>query len=279
MKKHILVLFLISFCLSVVGQNSISFQTDLGYFSKIDYQGAGITEDNNIKTNFVVNFTHFIKPKFALEAGIGLSSYLNKIMLPNMYNASDNEVDSFGSGFEFRVLANNYEEEQKLLLATIPLRLRFEGSLVPKGYIFYGSIGGKYMIPVSQKNVVTANSIETSGYYPNNNLLVENVPKHGFYTQNDVKTTADSSFKSSFALAAELGVKLKSESLGIYIGGFLDYGLTDIRKEANTNESVIAYADADLSAKSNGVSTLRGIDHVRLISCGFQFRFALCEFK
>lgn len=279
MKKYITVLILILLGLPAVGQKSISFQTDFAYVSKINYQGADITEKSNITTHFGFNYTHFIKPKFAIETGLGLSNYSNKIMLPNTYSATTYEVDSFGSGFEFRVASNNYEEAHKILLATIPLRLRFEGPLTSNGLIFYASGGVKLMLPVSQKVNASANSITTTGYYPNNDLLIENVPAHGFITQNNVKTTINDPYKSSFALTAELGVKLRVENYGFYAGGFLDYSITDIRKDINTNNSVIAYVDADAPTKSNGVSTLTGIDKANLISFGLQLRFPLCQLK
>ena len=278
MEKYIIALILISFGLPAASQESISFQTDFGYFSKINYQSADVTEKNNIRAHFGVNYTRFIKPKFAIETGLGLSNYSNKIMLPTKYNTTSNEVDSFGSGFEFRVTSDNYEEQQKLLLATIPLRFRFEGSLIPNGLVFYSSLGVKYMLPVSQNVDVSANSVTTTGYYPNNNLLIENVSAHGFTTKEDVKTTVDSPYKPSFSLTAELGVKLQLErNYSFYVGGFLDYGLTDIRKNANTNDNVIVYIDEPI--ESNGVSTLKGIDSVRLVSFGLQFRFPLYALK
>lgn len=280
MEKYIITLILISLSLSAVSQDFVSFQTDFGYFSKINYKSAIVTERNNIRTHLAVNYTRFIKPNLAIETGLGLSNYSNTVVLASNYKATSNEVDSFGSGFEFGVMADNYEEQQKILLATIPLRLRFEDSLTANGVIFYSSIGVKYMLPIYQKFNALVNSITTTGYYPNNKLLIENVPTHGFTTKEDVKATVDSSYKPSFSLTAELGVKLQIEKkYAFYVGGFLDYGLTDVRKDANTNDNVIVYVDGDTPTESNGISTLKGVDNVRLVSFGLQLRFPLYTIK
>lgn len=263
----------------MASQQTISFQAGLGFASKINYQGAGITEQDKSNIHFGFNYTHFIKPKLAIETGLGLSTYSTNVMLPNSYYSTANEVDSFGSGFEFRANVSNYKEEQKLYMATIPLHLRFEGKLTPKGLNIYASGGVKFMLPVSQEVNAAASSVETTGFYPNNQLLIKNVPTHGFTTRNNVNTTVDSPYKFSVALSTELGVKLHIENYDVYFGTFLDYGLTDIRKDVDTNASVISYVDADVPTESNGVSTLKGIDNVRLISFGLQLRFPLYTLK
>lgn len=279
MKNYIITLFLIAFSLPAVSQKSISFQTDFGFLSKINYQGAGVHERDNFNLHFGFNYTHFIKPKLALETGLGLSNYKADIMLPSVYNGKSNEVDASGSGFEFRAATTNYVEEQQLLMATIPLRLRFEGALTPEGVNFYASGGVKFMLPVSQEVNVTASNVSTTGFYPNNNLLIKDVPVHGFANRGNVRSTVDSPYKFSLALSTELGVKLRLENYDFYFGGFLDYGLTDIRKNAKVSNSVIAYVDADAPLKSNGVSILKGVNNVRLISFGLQLRFPLYKFK
>lgn len=277
MRKYIIVLVL--FSLPLVSQQKISFQTDFGFVSKINYQGRGIIEKENFNPHFHfgLNYTYFVKPEFAVETGLGLATYSANIMLLSPYSNTTNEVDSFGAGFEFRVRATNYIEKQRLLMATIPLRIRFESVSTYRRVGVYASGGLKFMLPISQKVDVSASSITTEGFYPNNRLLIKDVPIHGFTTKKDVRTTINSPYNFSVALSTELGVKLRLRNYEFYFGGFLDYGINDIRKTTttNTNHNLISYTGSNVSTKSNGLHSLKRIDSVRLLSFGLQLRFPL----
>lgn len=279
MKKYIITLLLTAFILPLASQQTISFQTDVGLLSKINYQSATISTQDKNNIHFGVNYTYFVSPKLAVETGVGLSTYTTNVMLPERYTDTANEVDSFGSGFQFITTAVKYTEAQKLYMATIPVRLRFEDALTPNGINIYASGGVKFMLPISQEANVSANSVTTTGYYPNNQLVIKDIPKHGFTTHNNVNTTVNMAYKLSLALSAELGVKLRLENYDFYFGGFLDYGLTDIRKNEGANSNVIAYIDGDAPIQPNGISTLKGIEKVNLIAFGLQLRFPLYTLK
>lgn len=278
MKKYISTLLLTAFILPLASQQTISFQTDVGFLSKINYQSANISTQNKTNIHFGINYTYFVSPKLAVETGVGLSTYTTNAMLPETYTHTTNEADSFGAGFQFKTTAVKYTEAQKLYMATIPVRLRFENTLTPNGVTIYASGGVKLMLPVSQEANVSANRVTSTGYYPNNQLGVKDIPKHGFTTSN-INTTINTAYKLSIALSADLGVKLRLDNYDFYFGGFLDYGVTDIRKNESTNNNIIAYLDGNSPFKPNGISTLKSVKKINLIAFGLQLRFPLYTIK
>ena len=214
------------------GLSTLQYSTDFG-----DSKGkAG--------GSFGVGYNYYFTNQWSLSTGLELSLYNSKVNtdpLNDFYDANDGEYD-----FEFRTRVTGYKEKQKAMLLNIPVMAQFE---LPVGYNkFYAAGGFKFGIPVSSKYKVTNAIIENSGFYPEwsgqQNLILHTQKFMGFgtFSRNDVEDDLD--LKLSCMVALEAGMKWNlSSSMDLYTGAYFEYGLNDIKKDAN--KRLIGYNRVD----------------------------------
>lgn len=215
---------------------------------------------------------------WGIRTGIELGMYRSKATLSDNTLFTSYNIDSEGSAFEYQVKANGYKETQQLLMIDIPLMLQFHSA---KGTGFYGMGGLKASLPLDVSYKTTASQISAAGYYPHANVVITDLPSHGFGTQNGWSGKGDYSFKPSFALAAEAGWRFAlSHKYLLYAGFYFDYGLNDMKKTEGAN-ALLTYQPSGLAqSQAAGVFSLKDeTGAAKLMAYGVKFRFAFGSHK
>lgn len=221
-----------------------------------------------------VGYTRFLSSRWGIRTGLEIGYYHTRATLNAGTAFATNYVDSEGEGFEYRVKANGYQEEQKLYTVNIPLQLYFQ-TLAGGRQHFYAMAGGKLSIPLSQTYNTKADEISTAGYYPNLNLEITDLPVHGFGKQSGWSATGDNDWNLSFSLAAEAGLRFRvSSGSYLYTGAYLDYGLNNIKKNEG-KATLLAYDPNGLTtSKPTGLFAIAGATgQVRMIAYGLKLGF------
>ncbi|QEC40656.1 OmpA family protein [Pseudobacter ginsenosidimutans] len=230
--------------------------------------------DVSLKPGFQLGFGYMrsIGRRWGIRTGVELGLYQSKVSLDPGTQFTSYEIDSENSAFEYRVKANGYREEQKFWALKIPVMLQLHPEFNKNG--LYAQLGVQLGLPVSNSYSTSADQISATGYYPDYNLEITELPVHGFGTQNGWKGKGEYDFNLSWSAAAELGWRFRiAANNNLYAGFYVDYGLNNIKKSEGEG-SLLNYQPEGLAqSKAAGVFSLKNeTGNARLMAYGIKLR-------
>ncbi len=243
------------------GVSGISYKSDVGEGSQELGGGIGI------------GYTHFLNEHWGILTGVEARLNRNTFSLDNNNQFTTYEIDDQGSAFEYRVSAAGYEEDQKFYSFSIPLMLQYRIMFSDRTGIYIG-LGGKVLFTGKQDIDASAGTLALSGYYPDLNLEIDDLPAHGFGTVNNWEGDSEVSLKTSVLLSAEGGLVFKlKERLNLYTGIYVDYGLMDLQ-DADASTNIVSYSPQRIEGVSaNGVLAVEDVvENSNYLSAGVQLK-------
>lgn len=210
-----------------------------------------------------------------LLTGVAGGIYRTKATLQNGVISSTYQVDDAGSAFQYNVKATGYQEMQRFYAVSVPLLLQYhtQDPLLQ----WYLDAGGKVFVPFGSSTQASAGQLVLSGYYPDYNIEVSNLPQHGFGTINGWKaTTTGTQLKPSAALSAATGVSFSlAPQSRLYVGIYADYGLTGVVKKSSSRLPLVGYNSNGVnSAQAGSVLNSGTTGTASLLSFGLQVRLS-----
>ncbi|WP_335964731.1 OmpA family protein [Galbibacter sp. PAP.153] len=204
-------------------------------------------------------YTYFLNDHWGIQTGIEAQYNSNTFELDDGRQVTSNEIDDQESAFEYRVSAVSYKEEQHFYSFAVPLLLQYRGNISSKTG-FYIGFGGRVLFPTGQKIKASAQTLSLSGYYPDLDLEINDLPVHGFGTVNDWEDDTSVSLRTSVLLSMEGGLSFQlKKNLKLYTGVYADYGLTDLQGEGPSSNLVSYSAEGIEATAANGVMGTDGI--------------------
>jgi hypothetical protein len=229
MKKQIIILlslFIITLIQAQETGNYLHFnigsgQHNLSYTLKDGAQQAQGGYTANLA------FSHFFTSSIGFQTGIGFQTF-NALSTLSLIESTP-AVDSDGDIYVFKSNFKNWQESQQVLFVDIPLTAQFKHKFNDKIGLM-ATAGAKISIPVNATYKTTGGEIVTSGYYPQYNIELTDLPQHGFTTITQ-SYTGKYSFNPAFMAIAELGGTYKiTEKIDLYAGAYFNYGLNNVLK-------------------------------------------------
>ncbi len=215
--------------------------------------------------------------RWGLRTGIIGGIYRTQATLRDGVVFTSDQVDDAGSAFQYNVKTEGYKEIQRFFVASIPLLLQYHtvGSRQ-----WYFEAGGKVLVPFNTSIQVSAQQLTLSGYYPDFNLDVSNLPQHGFGALNNWKGSTTSKLKPGVALSAATGLSfILSPGTRLYTGLFGDFSISDL-KDKNGNMPLLTYSPTGINGvKANSVLNMQNGGQVTLLSFGLQVRIGFGSTK
>jgi OOP family OmpA-OmpF porin len=225
-----------------------------------------------------LDYTFRLGGQWGLLTGIMGGIYRTQATFPDGLIFNYNQLDDEGSAFQYSLKTVGYKESQRFFAATIPLLLQYHTA--DEGTQWWMNAGGKIFFPFNSSIQISAKQLSLSGYYPDYNLEVSNLPQHGFGALNNWKTSATTAFKPTAALSAATGISFRaSGGKRLYIGVYADYGLTDLREKTGTLPFATYNAGGINGVQANGVLNMPNAGKVGLLSVGLQVRLSFGENK
>lgn len=227
---------------------------------KIDGGPSGILYDSTLgdaklKTGFGIglNYTYFISKHWGITTGLEGKYSQNSFKLNQGTTFTSYEIDDQGSAFEYRVNPDNYAENQSFLSLVVPILLQYRIDL-SNNTEFYLGFGAKALFPGKLKTKASASEIQASGYYPDFDLILSNLPSHGFGETSNWDDSKKISLSTSVLLSVESGLSFKlKDNLKLYTGIYFDYGVSDLAKK-NQYSNLVTYDPYGVSMiNSNGI--------------------------
>jgi outer membrane protein OmpA-like peptidoglycan-associated protein len=245
-----------------------------GGLSGIQYDSAIGNGSIKFGAGLGLGYTYSLSNHWGVLAGIETQYNSNEFKLNPNQKISSYEIDDVGSAFDYRVSPKGYKETQHFMSFAIPVMVQYRTQVSNSTGIYLG-LGGKFLIPSKLKAKVSTEELALSGYYPDLNLEIYDLPSHGFGTLNNRKDEANISLKTSVLLSMEGGFTFKlKKGMQLYAGIYADYGLSDLQKKDNANKNLIQYSPEGIDmAKSNGVlMTSNIVDGSNYLAAGIQVK-------
>lgn len=236
----------------------------------LKYEQSG--GDDKLKPGFSIgaNYCFFLNGSLGFVTGISFGKYGSVTSLPDGTQSSW-QVDNTGSAFEYKILTAGYKEKLDFFTAGIPLMLQYHTQEQTQWYV---NVGTKLIFPFSGKLKTAANRLALSGYYPDFNIEVKEMPQHGFGTITNWKQDIKQDLKPTATLSAATGVSFKvSTGMFLYTGLYIDYGISDIKKAGNANQAFFSYSHAGVGRIS--ATGITNNSNARVFAFGLQLRLGL----
>ena len=215
------------------------------------------------------NYTFPLGKRWGLITGIGAGYYATEATLQEGAVFSSYQVDDAGSAFQYNVATTGYKEKQHFLAAAIPVMLQYHTTGKTQWYL---NAGGKVLLPFNEKSTASAQHLTLSGYYPDYNIEVKDLPQHGFGTVNNWQGNATQKLKVTATASAATGISfLLSERIRLYTGVYIDYGVTNMKKSGSERPAFVSYDATNVNnAAATGVLNISG--SAKLMAYGIQVR-------
>lgn len=262
MKKNIVLLFAVFSLIKVNAQNAenyLSFDAGAG-IHQLKYTLLGkefFSAEPGF--NFNAGYSHFFNKSIGFNTGIGIHTFSSGTLL-NFQETSE-AVDSDGDNYQHKTDFTNVSERQKMIFAEIPLYMQFRQPVASKISLFMNA-GLKISVPVVSEFSTTGGEIRTTGYYPQWNVTLYDMPNHGFFTDSTFHS-GNNLLKIAFSGVAQIGGSYRiSETSSLYAGFYYHHGFNILNK----NNFELLY-DA---GKFNGVLNTSYASNLKTLSFGFK---------
>lgn len=243
MKKIVLSILILAITVLATAQNKSEVSVYLGAGSsslKYDLDESGDVS-SKVGPLFGVGYTYKLTSQWGIVSGLEVATYKTEVSSQEL-KAQYITQDNYGNDLEWRLRLQNLKENHSATYLNIPIMAQFTPGDNSK---FYTNIGVKVGIPISGKYEASHTKLIASGYYPETNVVYPDIDFRGFGEFNGSTTKGDLDFGIAFSLAAECGLKWKlSNSMNLYTGGYIDYGLNSIIKD-NGEKNIIPYKKDD----------------------------------
>ena len=235
--KYLLCLFcsiiqLLSY--SALAQPTHEFSiSGFGGLMGLNFKANHGDQKNGLGGGFGFGYQYGINSLLGIRTGLEIAMYNSEYNWDNLiFRYMTKDVDD--NDFEFRSKAKNFSETQKATFLQIPIMLNIQIN-----EYFFAAIGGKAGIPVSTKYKTSAVTVINSGFYATENYDYKTQQFLGFGTYNIPERERELSLKTAFFLSLEGGGKFDlSETLGLYVGIYFDYGLNNIVKDSEKSHLI-----------------------------------------
>lgn len=266
MKKILIAILLLS-CFGLYSQEKghyLSLGGRIGGTS-FEYDGmGGMNSKCGLGFGGDLRYSFYFTKNFGIGSGFSVSYYTTPVELNNYETVFKNRLDDdmIYRDFDKRVKITNWEETQKTLFAEIPVLFLAQhkfGKLEQFG--IYGHLGAKFQLPLNSKYEITSGQVENRGeYYDLGNFVLFNMPNHGYGVDGKFPS-GDLNLKFGVSATAGVGFLFGlSRVCDLYLGGFIDYGILDIKDKSEGN--FVYLDDQDNTNNENSYRSFLHSDNV-----------------
>lgn len=275
-KKNLCLVF--CFKIAVFFGQQVSIQANAGLISGLNYKYNEFRSDLNFSYDVGVNFAYYFTDRFALESGLHYGSYKTAFNIPKSLILKSNEVDSRSSAFELSTKVKGYKEETSINTLMLPLMFRHETSITSKTK-FYIATGVRYIFTLGQKTNTEIGELKLSGYYPDTNLTIDDLPSSGFGTVYNFKSVNNKNqLDATLALALDTGMSFLIKNHRVYSGIYVNYGISDYKRyKENVTGKIVNYNPKKISEEANSIIGLKEVNGIHFVSFGVSLKFIIFD--
>ncbi|MBB1150455.1 MULTISPECIES: outer membrane beta-barrel protein [unclassified Myroides] len=255
-------------------QHEVAVSVKAGMLQNYGSLPSQISSDLKFNTAIGLQYDYYLSRQWSLGIGAQYAMYTTDFTGSNLTGQSE-EIDSDNQKFIFSYDGKTFKEQWKVNQVNIPLTVQYVGEAETAIYV---RTGVQFSLMMSSKPTVTWNNLQTSGYFPAYNLLLDEALLYaGFGFQEKVEHKPDLELKDRWAWIAEVGVKHNiSENQNLYVGLYFDLGLNNQKPSINENKEHILVYKPELNNALEYNSIQESSKAVfKNYSFGIQLRYAI----
>lgn len=215
---------------------------------------------------FGARYVFFFRDKnLGIGSGADFLMYNSSVSL-NGRMVTPSYDDENGQSFDLIQDYRSWKESQRLFTLEVPLGAYYQFFISDKMNVLCG-LGGKLIIPVNSRYKVQEGEYETTGYYPQTNVVLNNLPHHGFLNSSPV-AQGGLDTKLSFAVYGEAGMNFTiADNLQFYVGLYCNYGLNEFLKNKKKVEPSIM---DNFFVDNESILDTRVVDEAKIFAAGLK---------
>lgn len=270
MKKSLLIWVFLGSSIALFAQNVSYFKgfelngsASLGV-NTLSYANSAGTRSDGPGIGLGIGVAYFKTQHWGISTGLSFANYTTFASFPNNYTFINPTVDSDGLPYNLNFKLNGVKELDEVYQMAIPLMIHYRYYL-PTGNALYAAGGIKISFPLGSTYRVTSGNVTTTGYYPDLNATMSNIPWLGFTSNNLSGIHGTTPFKSTYMASFELGylVKRKKNSF-LTFSLYGDLGLNNMRRTYTSTPLMFNYF------QYSGLPSSNFIDQAKLYSIGLK---------
>lgn len=251
-----------------------------GGLSTLQYSLEEGSRKGKFGGNFGVGYSYFFNSRWGIGTGIEVAFYNSKADMNSFKDVVPNLRDQDGDPFEFRSTVTGYSETQSATLLNIPVQAHYRLPVGNQSLQFSG--GFKIGIPIAGKYKGSGASFVNTGYYTDIDTETSVPAFMGFGTYTNRDVSKDASYKVSFSLALDAGMRFSlCTDKSLYAGLYFDYGLTDMVDKHDkhfidyTVNHSGSFSNNGVLESGRGNTVSKFTDKVAPFAVGLKLRFTL----
>lgn len=258
MKKTIILIFTLATTVLVSAQSKHEASVYLGAgISSLKYDlNASGDASSKVGPLAGVGYTYKITSQWGLVSGLELAIYKTEVtsdQLKDQYVAQDD----YGNDFEWRLALHGFKESQTGTYLNVPIMAQFTPGTTGG---FYANLGFKVGLPMSGKYDASYSKLVTSGHYLYTDAEYPDIDFRGFGQFGGSSTKGDIDLGVAFMLSAQCGMKWNlSNSMKLFAGAYIDYGLNNIVKTDNDKKIIKYNKNNPTNLEYNGLTTSKTV--------------------
>lgn len=195
------------------------------------YHPQGVENSVGAGGLFEVRY-QYIPNHIGFGAGLQLSTHQSESILNYSYSQeirhTDNNLECIQTT-EF----HNWKESQDIFTIEIPLLFEYKTNLSEK-WLLSMDAGIVVSIPLKGRYKVEEGYLETFGYFGSTNIVYKDLYNHGFLVDNNKEEETIDNLRCSLGAQAEIGaLRSLGKKCALYLGLYVNYGLTDCTKDVD----------------------------------------------
>lgn len=279
--KRIIFIAALFFSLNMFGQGEmLSFGVGGGlntlFFDPVldrPLDNGEMDSDASLSPGFMLSSRYvlfFQNKNLGLGSGMDFSMYNSKACLNGAVVTPSYDQEN-GQAFDLIESFDGWKEKERIYAFEFPLGVYYKVPFSEKANLLCG-VGGKLVVPLFSRYEIYEGSYAVSGYYPQTNVVIRDLPHHGFVNASP-SASGGMKTKLAFALYGEAGLNISiSEKMMFYGGFYCNYGLTSI---LNDKKKRTPNLSDDFFVDTKGLFATRIVDKVQLFSAGLKFGITL----
>ena len=182
-----------------------------------------------------LGYCYYFSPNWGVGGGLEISMYSTNGYLDGARVSFDNHIDDEGHLYRKDVYFRDWSEIQTGVYLEIPVLMHYQYDFgLRRRMVMLIRFGAKVQLPLMGKYNVTRGDLEIQGYYPKWNVILFNMPNHGFGTSGSSKTSG--TLDLPLNIAATVGFDFSFEitkKIDIFVGASFDYGFLNSKSVNN----------------------------------------------
>ncbi|WP_052345228.1 OmpA family protein [Alkaliflexus imshenetskii] len=239
---------------SIKGKHSLEFSI-IPSFNRLSYKSADNSSEGALGLGLKFGYTYHLTNRWGLGVGLRYQPFSSSYKNQGYQISSELLTEPNGHNYIINQTLNN-TEKQRVKYLMIPVVASYRFPINEKISIRLAT-GAAYGLAFAEKLTFSSGSLQRAAYFPDNDLVVDNLPEQSFGYFNDyVNMASGKQFKNTIMGIGEVGAEYAMNDKWLMTAAMSGVIGSDIKKN---NESLLQHNGYSGVTSSNYVGAVKPV--------------------